>query len=159
LAGSDGHDGHPGDAQSPLVKHPHLFHFCGSGLTAVLCEELTRENIYEAIKNRRCYATTGPPIALDYNINGAVMGSVINSGKNNKSKPRLYVKCGGTSALKELRVVKNGRIIHTENCAGLWEYETLFEDNNFIPGEKANYYIRIIQNDMESAWSSPVFFD
>jgi hypothetical protein len=156
VAGSDGHDGHPGNAQSPLVKHPHLFHFCGSGFTAVLCDELTRENVYEAIKNRRCYATTGVPIILDFRANGHDMGSEI---KNCEGSPRLYVRCGGTYSIHEIRIVKNGRIIHTENCHNLWNYELEFTDNDFVAGDAANYYVRVLQADMESAWSSPVFFE
>ena len=156
VAGADGHDGHPGNAQSPLIKHPHLFHFCGSGLTAVLCEELTRENVYEAIKNRRCYATTGVPIILDFRANGHDMGSVI---QNCKEKPHLRVKCEGTYAIKEIRIVKNGRIIFTRNCGGLWSYELEFDDDDFSAGDKASYYARVVQEDMESAWSSPVFFE
>ncbi|MCL2158849.1 MAG: DUF3604 domain-containing protein [Oscillospiraceae bacterium] len=155
VAGSDGHDGHPGNAQSPLVKHPHLFHFCGSGLCAVLCDELTRENVYEAIKNRRCYATSGTPIVLNFRANGHEMGSQI---QNCTKKPRLYAKCEGTYLLKEMRIVKNGKIIHAENCHELWEHEFEFVDESFEPGDKANYYIRVVQADMESAWSSPVFY-
>ena len=156
VAGSDGHDGHPGNAQSPLVKHPHLFHFCGSGLTAVLCDELTRENVYGAIENRRCYATTGVPIILDFRANGHVMGSVV---KDCKQKPRLYVKCEGTYAIAEMRIVKNGKIIHSENCNNLTSYELEFTDEDFKAGDSANYYVRVVQADMESAWSSPVFFE
>ncbi|MCL2815492.1 MAG: DUF3604 domain-containing protein [Oscillospiraceae bacterium] len=156
VAGSDGHDGHPGNAQSPLVKHPHLFHFCGSGVTAALCERLTREDIYEAVKNRRCYATTGVPIILDFRANGYDMGSVI---ENFNQTPRLYVRCEGTYAIAEIRVVKNGKIIHTENCHNMWNYEFEFSDGGFLAGDRANYYIRVLQADMESAWSSPVFFN
>jgi hypothetical protein len=156
VAGSDGHDGHPGNAQSPLVKHPHLFHFCGSGLTAVLCEALTRENVYGAIKNRKCYATTGVPIILDFQAGGHDMGSII---KDCQKAPRLYVKCEGTYSIKEIRIVKNGKIIHVENCHNLWNYELEFTDSAFKAGDKANYYVRALQADMESAWSSPVFFE
>jgi hypothetical protein len=125
-------------------------------LTAVLCGELTRETVYEAIKNRRCYGTTGVPIILEYQANGYDMGSII---KNCKEKPYLHVRCEGTYAISEMRIVKNGKIIHTENCHNLWDYELEFADADFKAGDAANYYVRVLQADMESAWSSPVFFE
>jgi len=154
VAGADGHDGHPGAAQSPYPKHQHQFHFCGSGLTAVLCESLTRENIYEAIKNRRCYATTGAPILLDITCGEYLMGSVI---KDQKSPPEFNITCTGTNALKEIRIVKNGNIEHVRQCCGVHNINFKYTDNNY-DGSDANYYIRVVQSDMESAWSSPFFF-
>lgn len=154
VASADGHDGCPGGAQSPYPKHQHQFHFCGSGLTAVLCESLTRENIYDAIKNRRCYATTGTPIVLDIDCGGHIMGSVI---KNQKSPPTFIVKCRGTNSLKEIRIIKNGNIDYVHPCCGRWEITFSYTDNSY-DGSNANYYIRAVQSDMESAWSSPFFF-
>jgi hypothetical protein len=156
VASADGHDGHPGNAQSPYPKHPHQFHFCGSGLTAVLSDELSREKIYEAIKNRRCYGTTGAPIILDFKANGFEMGQIIT--KTN-TKPQLFIRCEGTNSIVCIRIIKNGKIIHTEACNNLWKYEFSFTDENYGHGVKVNYYIRVLQVDMESAWSSPIFFE
>jgi len=154
LASSDGHDGYPGGGQSPYPKHQHQFHFCGSGLTAALCESLTRDNIYEAIKNRRCYATTGAPIILDITCGNYIMGSVIN---NQMSPPAFDIACKGTNSLKEIRIVKNGKVIYVHSCCGVWDTAFSYTDRNY-DGADANYYIRAVQSDMESAWSSPFFF-
>jgi len=154
MASSDGHDGYPGGGQSPYPKHQHQFHFCGSGLTAVLCENLTRNNVYEAIKNRRCYATTGAPIILDITCGEYIMGSVI---KNQKSHPIFNVVCRGTNSLKEIRIVKNGNIHYVYPCCDLLDISFSYTDYSY-DGSDANYYIRAVQSDMESAWSSPFFF-
>ena len=153
IASADGHDGHPGNAQSPFPKHKHLFHFCGSGLTAVLCDSLTRDNVYEAIKNRRCYATTGAPILLDISCNGYVMGSII---PGSASKPEITISCRGTNAIKEIRIIKNGDIRYVHQCCGAHTADFNFTDTEYN-GEAANYYIRVVQEDRESAWSSPFF--
>jgi hypothetical protein len=75
MANSDGHKGRPG-AEGPGAGD---FGIAG-GLTCVLAEELTREAVFEALKQRRCYGTSGPRIDLRFTVDGQPMGSVINKG-------------------------------------------------------------------------------
>lgn len=156
IASSDGHDGHPGNAQSPLVKHHHLFHFCGSGWAAVLATELTRGGVFDALYARRCYATTGVPIVLDVTICGALMGSEIPALPAGRV-PEMRVRCIGASALDHVRIVKNGRVAHTVPCHGQRSVEIEWQDPGYRPGSSAGYYVRVVQVDRESAWSSPVW--
>jgi hypothetical protein len=59
-AGSDDHTARPG------MSHAPRGHFAtGGGLTAVLAREKSREAIWEAIKARRTYATSGARMLLD----------------------------------------------------------------------------------------------
>jgi hypothetical protein len=59
-AGSDDHTARPG------MSHAPRGHFAiGGGLTAVLARERSREALWEAIKARRTYATTGARSLLD----------------------------------------------------------------------------------------------
>ncbi len=156
LGGADGHDGHPGNAQSPLVKHHHLFHFCGSGRIAVLAEELTREAVFDAMYERRCYATTGPPIVLEVKVNGAVMGSeipVLGVGE----RPAVICRVDGTAGIDHIRFMKNGDVVHTVHCHGEWAFEAQWEDDNYGAADASCYWVRVVQNDHESAWSSPVW--
>ena len=68
LGSSDGHDGHPGLA--------HLTSATG-GLAAILAEDLTRDAIYDALNNRRVYATSGHRILLRASLGGHPMGSIL----------------------------------------------------------------------------------
>lgn len=64
FAGStDHHAGYPGSY--------------GDGITAVLSDELTREDIWSAIMNRRTYALTGDRIRCSFTVDGNPMGSEI----------------------------------------------------------------------------------
>ncbi len=155
IASADGHDGHPGDAQSPLVKHHHQFHFCGSGRVAVLAETLTRAAVFEALYCRRCYATTGPPIVLDVSLNGAPMGSELPAEETARGR-RLRVAVRGTNGIREIRITRNGRVVETIACHGAFEEEREWEDRT-DPSEPASYYVRVVQVDRESAWSSPIW--
>lgn len=70
MCNSDGHKGRPGD------EGPGAGQFgIGSGLTCVLAESLTRNAVFSALKQRRCYGTTGPRIALEFTADGQPMGS------------------------------------------------------------------------------------
>ena len=62
-AGSDDHTGRPGMSHSPRG------HFAtGGGLTAVLAADGSREAVWEAIRARRTYATTGARLLLDVSL-------------------------------------------------------------------------------------------
>ena len=156
IASSDGHDGHPGNVQSPQVKHHHQYHFCGSGRAAVLAHQLTREAVYDALYERRCYATTGVPIVLDVTMNGAVMGEVLPRLPQGQ-RPELAVHCTGSNGLDHVRVVKNGRVVETIPCHGEFAYGLEWEDRAYDPAQPTSYYVRVVQVDRESAWSSPIW--
>ncbi len=156
IASSDGHDGNPGNAQSPLTKHHHIFHFCGSGRAAVLANDLTRESIFDALYDRMCYATTGVPILLDFRINDTIMGRTISQDKIGKY-PSLNVKCIGTNGIDKIMVIKNGRKVHDHFCDNEFTCRFQWQDPNYNRDKPTGYYIRVIQKDRESAWSSPIW--
>ncbi len=90
----------------------------GVGLAAVCAESLTREGLWEAVKNRRTYGVTGDRIVLDYRLNNHFMGSIIE--KPAKSA-RIKVNVSGSSAIDRIEVIKNGRVAHTYCHQGTWE--------------------------------------
>ncbi len=156
IASSDGHDGHPGNAQSPLIKHHHIFHFLGSGRAAVLAPELTRSAVYDALHARRCYATTGTPIVLDCRIGGAVMGTEMPALPSGRV-PQITLTCTGTNGLDHIRIVKNGKMVHTIPCHGQRSVQEEWEDKDYDPECPTCFYARVVQQDRESAWSSPIW--
>lgn len=155
IASSDGHDSHPGNAQSPLVKHHHIFHFLGSGRAAVLAPELTREAVFDALYDRRCYATTGPPIVLDVRLDGAVTGSRV--PPRTKGSPALQITCRGTNGIDHIRIVKDTGVVATIPCHGAFEVEHEWADPAYAADATCSYYVRVVQRDRESAWSSPIW--
>ena len=156
VASADGHDGHPGNAQGPLVKHHHQFHFCGSGRAAVLASELNREAVFDALHARRCYATSGPPILLDARVNGHAMGSHLSPMPQGVA-PRVSIRCAGTNGIDHVRVMRDGEIVHAVPGHGQFELNLEWEDRAAAAGTAHSYYVRVVQVDRESAWSSPVW--
>ena len=59
---------------------------------AVLARALTRDDIWDAIRSRRVYATTGANILLDFQVNGAHMGEIVVDEESGERS--IYVAVG-----------------------------------------------------------------
>lgn len=129
-----------------------------TGMTAVLAPELTREAIYQAIYERRCYATSGVPIFLDFRVNGALMGSEISV----QPQPQISARVRGTAALRSVEVIRDGQVFAGLDCqagAAVPDITFALTDTIAIPGETHYYYLRILQEDGNMAWSSPIWVE
>ena len=92
MGSTDQHAGYPGSY--------------GDGRIAVLAPELTREAIWDALKNRRVCCATGDKILIDFRINDAEIGEVIKGNKRH-----IYVNIIGESAIDYIDIVKNGQTV------------------------------------------------
>ena len=122
------------------------------GLTAVIAPELTREAIIQALRERRCYATTGARMVLDFRVNGHGMGEEITTAAPDVA---VTARVLGAAPLARLEVVCNGSAVlsqsATDRVATLSETLTLSE-------EQTSYlYLRATQSDGHVAWSSPIW--
>ena len=157
MASSDGHDGHPGNNQSPDVKHHHLYHPLGSGRIGVLEPELTREAVFDAMYERRCYATTGPHIAMSVTLNGHPMGSTIKAGDLD-GPPVVSATVSAPWIIERVQVIKSGAIAADfASTRHAMQAEFAWPDSAFNPDKTAFYYVRLTLADGEMAWSSPIW--
>ena len=101
VASSDSHAGHPGGF--------------GDGRMAVLARSLTRDDIWEAIRSRRVYATTGANILLDFRINGAYMGEAVADGESPRRMIEVAVE--GMNQIDYVELIKNGATLHREHVS------------------------------------------
>jgi len=109
IAGSDDHTGRPGltyPTEELSIGEP--FGVKG-GLTGVFARDLTRESIWEALWNRRCYATTGDRIILFFTSDGHFMGEKYSTDK----PPKLNLKVIGTSGIQEIEFRRGSSTIYT----------------------------------------------
>ena len=157
IASSDSHDGCAGDSNvcnSGNLKH--FPHYLGSGKVAVFCNALTRENVFDAIYDRHCYAVTGEPILMSFKTCNYMMGDII---KNQQNNPVFEIYLKGTDIFKEITIYKNGKPANIVKDIGMYEYKFSWVDNDFNPSVKTNYFLEAVQADGEMAWSSPVWFE
>jgi len=121
----------------------------------VLVESLSRDEIFDALMQRRCYATTGGPIIMDVRLADAVMGQEL--PPITTGHPVLRIRCIGTNGIDQVRIVRNGRVAKSFQCYGEETCELEWADEAYDPSKPACYYVRLVQVDLESAWSSPIF--
>ncbi|MEM7310289.1 MAG: CehA/McbA family metallohydrolase [Planctomycetota bacterium] len=147
LGSGDGHDGHPGLAR---LASPN------AGLAAILAEDKTREAVLDALRSRRCYATSGQRIVLRCALGGQRMGSA-QPAPGKGTSTLLFVHAIGTAQLRAIHVIRSGEVVQEIDCEGAWDYSTGVDLADLMPGEYV--YVRIVQADRGLAWSSPFYLD
>lgn len=112
IGGSDDHSGRPGWSAATVAHHG-----VRGGLTAFLATDLTRESLWDALRSRRCYGTTGPRIILDVSVNGHSIGSEFVT-----EVPSL-VRCHviGTTDLETIELRRGLETVHIEDMQPLPE--------------------------------------
>ena len=103
----------------------------GQGLMAVLAQELTRDSLWDAFRNRRVYGVTGDRIELDFTCNGAPMGSILPAA----AERRLAVSVRGADAIDRIELLRGDRVIATHNHQGAWRMPQ--------PGERTRWTLRV----------------
>ncbi|MBI4639206.1 MAG: DUF3604 domain-containing protein [Candidatus Tectomicrobia bacterium] len=128
-AGSDGHRGRPGASYLGAATAGVY-----GGLTCILAWELTREALWEAMKKRRVYATSGERILLNVMADGHWMGEEYAS----QTAPTFSITAVGTVPVERLELKR-----------GL---ETIF---HYDPLEEASHG----SNRIKFAWSGARGYD
>ncbi|PRP93644.1 hypothetical protein ENSA7_80720 [Enhygromyxa salina] len=116
IANSDGHKGRPG-AEGPGAGQFGIF----GGLTCMLAESLTRAAVFDALRQRRCYGTTGPRMDLDFEVDGQVMGSSFTAKRD---RVQVTASVRGVGPIESLQLFRGRELIHEvrpeafTSCAG-----------------------------------------
>ncbi|MGH8018690.1 MAG: hypothetical protein ACREIA_10415 [Opitutaceae bacterium] len=93
VASSDDHLGYPGAY--------------GEGVLGVWAQSLDPKELFEAIRARRTYASSGERIALEFTLNGHPMGAALPFA----SEREIDVVVEGQDAVEMVELVRNGRVI------------------------------------------------
>lgn len=133
------HDGQWGDASGAR--------------TVVLAKSLTEEALYAAMKNRRVYATQDSDLAIYYELNGTVMGSIL--PKSEKAEITVFLSDPTDEAIGNVEVVTDGGAVlvseYVETPSQVLELSA--------SGGHSYYYLRITQPDGDVAVTAPVWMD
>lgn len=103
-AGTDGITGRPGACHPGWRNNRNV----RSGLTAVYARDLTRAGLWEALRARRCYATTGERIALWVEVDGHPMGAAYATS----DAPAITIEIEGTAPLETVELLRGDEEIH-----------------------------------------------
>jgi len=122
----------------------------------VRADELTRSALFEAMKARQTYATSGIRAYVSFAVNEHEMGQAFSI--SSPTQPReLKIAVAAPERIVKLEVVRNGEAI-ADLANGNWFVERTFVDSESIP-EGAFYYVRATTERTDFAWSSPVWVD
>ena len=120
-----------------------------------IAENFTREGMLDAMKLRHSYGATDN-IILDYRLETPdgrehLQGDIVETEAGFELKIRII----GTTPLRQVDLIKNQQFLH--NRQKLPQDSTFtFVDKDKQPGEDY-YYVRVLQEDDNVAWSSPIW--
>ena len=142
-----GPNSYPGTWQAALDRGHHVGAVCstdnwgdmpghfGNGRMAALATALTREALWEAFRARRVYGVTGDRIQLEFRVNDAPMGAVIQAA----GPRRIRVRVVGSDEIDRIELLRNGRVIATHCHQGTWSLPE--------PGHRTRFKMRV-----ETGW-------
>ncbi len=129
-----------------------------NGITGAYVDDLSREGIFDAIRSKRVFASTGARFLVDFRVNDAFMGGAVAAKR--RTELRIRVRVEGEARLDAVEIVKDRKVIHAVRGEGeVADFE--FTDLSGSPsGKDASYlYVRARQVDDHYAWASPVWVD
>ena len=121
--------------------------------TVILAETLTEEALYDAMKDRRVYATQDSDLTVYYTLNGAVMGSMI--PKSEEAEITVFLNDPTDVAIGKVEVIADGGVVL--DSADVGTPAQVLEMS--VSGGHSYYYLRITQPDGDVAVTAPVWMD
>jgi len=135
------------------------------GIAALWARQLTREAVFDALRDRQCYATTGERMLVDLSIDGVGMGcsARVSRGK----KVTIALRVWGTATILRLEVLRF-RFGQDSSFATILSesprpeaMDAAYELEDEVLGN-CMYYARVTQEPLDwpgMAWTSPVWLD
>ncbi len=120
----------------------------------IVAEDFSRDGLLAAMKKRHAYAATDN-IVLDFTAQAGGREYLMGDAFEAPGPPRLNIAVIGTGPIKQIDIIRNRRFVYTAR-PGSREARFAFTDAEPEPGESW-YYVRVLQEDGELAWSSPVW--
>jgi hypothetical protein len=118
---------------------------------AVLSNNLTRSDLFEAIQARRFYSTLDKNLALSFKINGQEMGSELEAGTYTA---QIEANDGNGEFFREVKMFdKNHNVVNT------WVINTSTVNITYILNTSSGdyFYVKVKQADGNEAISSPIW--
>jgi hypothetical protein len=120
----------------------------------LLVENGTREGLLDAIRKRHAYAATDN-IVLDFRASSGGKTYLMGDSFESATAPRLQIHVGATASIKQIDIIRDKRFVFTSRPRTR-QFDFEFIEKEFSKG-KHWYYVRVMQEDGQMAWSSPVW--
>jgi hypothetical protein len=142
-----------------IARRPNLFHeplnkglrlgfvACGDthrrapglsgALTGIYAEELTSESILNALRARRCFATSGSRIVLDSRVNDSFMGRDVKAADG---RTELNLQIRGTRPILSATLIRDGRELKSFSGNGRRTLSLTYSEKNLSSGTHWYYW-------------------
>ena len=135
-------------------NHKGLWGDANTARSVVLADSLTQENIYDAMRNYRVYATEDNDLNIYYTLDGYEMGSILSEGQVGDTvtlKAELSDKTD--DSIGKVQVITNGGLVLKEETVAANTDTVEFQiDNNY-----SYYYLKVTEADGDIAVTAPVW--
>lgn len=152
----DTHDGRPGDSMHALQEKPEGYsEILSPGLVGIWAKDLSRESVFEALWNRRVFATTKNRSYLEFSINGQPMGAEIQADK----ELLIQVKVVGDTPITKVELIQEGEVVQSKEPDSKDTKELTCEWKEAFDSDSTWYYVRVSMEQEHLAWSSPIWVE
>jgi hypothetical protein len=121
----------------------------------VYAPDSSRSSLIEAMRARHTYAATDN-IILDFRAKGPDGEKMMGDAFATSEKPRFMISVQGTDSIRELALIRNGEFLLTLR-PNKPKVELTHVDTDPVEGQEVWYYVRVLQDDRQMAWSSPIW--
>jgi len=125
----------------------------GIALTGVWVDEVSRAGIYDALRERRCFATTGTTLALETFVDGTSMGEVHHPPQGADSV-EYAIDVTAPDGVDTIQIIRDGDVIHS---FGSGEHLEATVEVDRDPTRRQYLYARLLLSNGEVAWASPTW--
>ncbi len=129
-------------------------HGGGRGKAGVWARDRTRTAILDAIRARRTFGTTAARMGIDFRVNGRLMGEV---APRTDDSVTVVARVRCPRPIQSVEICRNNEFVYSASPVGT-EANIEFVDQAPVQGS-SYYYLRVIQEDGEIGWSSPVWLE
>lgn len=135
-------------------NHKGLWGDANTARSVVMADSLTRENIYDAMRNYRVYATEDNDLSIYYTLDSYEMGSILTEGQTGDKVTLMADLSDPTDeSIGTVQVIANGGLILDEKTvSGNAETVEFTVDNDY-----SYYYLKVTEADGDIAVTAPVW--
>jgi len=122
--------------------------------SGILAPGLSKRNILDALKNRRCYSTRDRNCILRLKVNDAVMGEIIPEPVSTVRVVVAVDEPDSDDLIAKIELFEDGVVVQSDEPNSFSRrWRTRFEPK---PG-KHYYFVKVTQKDGDMMWSAPVW--
>lgn len=122
--------------------------------TVILADSLTEDNIYDAMRNMRIYATEDNDLQIRYTLNNEIMGTTLSQDTvGDTVSLSVNLKDETDSEIGKVEVIVNGGLSAASETVSTAEKKVEFT----LPSDYSYYYIKVTEPDGDIAVTAPVW--